>query len=538
MSPELPASGLAGAAARVQVLTQPLGGSPLSQAIQQGNTPAAWNLGRPATPGAWRARAAEVQRAFEGRDWMADIGAAVSAGGPGRQRLDRVAREGGIVVTTGQQPGLFGGPVYTWSKAVSALALADAIQRETGIPAAPLFWAATDDADLLEAQSVWIASDMGARELRGSAAAPPGTPAASTPQGDLRGQLDAVRGASGSAAAGAVLRLLEAAYGDPAATIGAAYLTLLESLLAPLGIAVLDASHVAVRQAGFPLLRTSLERARELEAVLAARSAAIRDAGFEPQVEDVAGLTPVFVYEGGVKRRVQAGEATGVAARADAGSLGANVLLRPLLESAILPTVAYAAGPGELAYFAQVTALAPVLGVRTPMALPRWSATLVEPRMERVLERLGVAREQLADPHAVESALARDAMPAALRDALASMRRGLAAEVDDVETADTTRLLPRGVADGLRQRLARQADRFERRTVAAVKRREADLMTDVARARGFFYPGGKPQERALCLMPTLARHGAGVLDDMLLEARLHAEVLVGTGVAAAPGTGA
>ena len=82
----------------------------------------------------------------------ADVVAAALPG-PGR---DRLAAGEVLVVTTGQQPGLFGGPIYTLSKALSALAFADALQSATGIPVAPVFWAATDDTDFKEASSIAI----------------------------------------------------------------------------------------------------------------------------------------------------------------------------------------------------------------------------------------------------------------------------------------------------------------------------------------------------------------------------------------------
>lgn len=509
------------------VSSVPLGGSALSRFIQHGRTPADWQLTHPTTVEGWARRVAGTQATFEGRDWWGAIAAAVSAEGAARARLERVVASGGVIVTTGQQPGLFGGPLYTWSKALSALALADELELATGVPTAPLFWAATDDADLVEAQRVWIAREGGASELQGGAVAPAGTPASAVKQGDLRDQLEALRVASGSAHHEAVLAATEAAYGDPQATVGEAYIALLAAVLAPLGIPILDASHPAVRAAAAPTVRQALSCAGAAEAALHARSSAIQSLGFEPQVADVAGLTPVFIYEGGAKRRVSLEEAAAVASAATSDSLGPNVLLRPIVEAAIVPTVAYVAGPGELAYFAQVTALAGALEARVPVAVPRWSGRIVEPRIQRLLDRLGIEIAELADPHAAETVLARAAMPDALVSALAAASQTAASVVGAIEAADTKQLIPPPVLAGIRRRLEHQFARLERRAVAAVKRREAMLMRDVATARGYFFPGGKPQERALSLVPFLARSGPRLLDAMLAEARSHATVLVG-----------
>ena len=511
----------------VIVLTEPLGGSALSRLIQDRTAPAHWAVGAPDSPDAWRARVDATRAAFQDDGWLAAIGDAVSTAGPGRERLERVARAGGVVVTTGQQPGLFGGPIYTWSKAVTALALADAIERDLGIPAAPLFWAATDDADLLEAQGVWVATASGAVALRGNATAPPGTPAARVPQGDLSAQLAVLRDAAGSAADGGILQAVRSAYGDPARTIGEAYLRKLEATLGPLGIPVLDAAHPAVRRAGNGVTRSALRHHARVADALARRGEEIRALGLEPQVEEVAGLTPVFAYEAtGTKRRLTSDEAAAVADDATA-DLGANVLLRPVMEAAIVPTVAYVAGPGELAYFAQVTALAGAVDARVPLAVPRWSGTLIEPRVQRIADRLGISRAELSDLHRIESRLARGAMPAPLRDAIADLEPTLGGAVARVAAADASALIPREVIDGLGRRIAHQLARFERRAAAAVKRREAALMRDVAFTSGFFFPGGKRQERALSIVPTLARYGPGALEAMRREAERHAAGLLG-----------
>ncbi|HEU5174110.1 MAG TPA: bacillithiol biosynthesis BshC [Gemmatimonadaceae bacterium] len=515
-------------AGAVVVRTEPLGGSALSRVIQDRAAPAQWAIAAPDSPDAWRARIDATRAAFEGSDWLAAIGDAVSATGPGRDRLERVARAGGMVVTTGQQPGLFGGPIYTWSKALSALALADTIERELGIPAAPLFWAATDDADLLEAQGVWVATASGAVALRGNATALAGTPAARVPQGDLSAQLAVLRDAAGSAADAGILDAVDAAYGDPTRTIGDAYLRMLEATLDPLGIPLLDAAHPAVRRAGRSVTRAALRHHARVADALARRDREIRALELEPQVEEVAGLTPVFLYEPtGTRRRLTSDEAAAVADDV-AADLGANVLLRPIMEAAIVPTVAYVAGPGELAYFAQVTALAEAVDARVPVAVPRWSGTLIEPRAQRIADRLGLSGAELSDLHGVESRLARGAMPAPLRDAIADLESTLGSAVERVAAADTSALIPRGVIDGLGRRIAHQLARFERRAQAAVKRRESALMREIAFVSGFFFPGGSRQERALSLIPTLARYGLDTLEAMRHEAERHAGGLLGT----------
>jgi uncharacterized protein YllA (UPF0747 family) len=505
----------------VRIVTQPLGGSTLSRALQERRAPAEWTATVPSSAEGWRERSAA--RLAE-RDWTSAwrcLEPALGATGAAKARLQRVIDAKGVVVTTGQQPGLFGGPIYTLSKAVSAVALADAIEEATGIPTAPIFWAATDDADFAEASTTAVARTGGLEVLRSEFAPPAGTPMSLAPLGDLGAEIERLFAVSGSAADPRPLQLVRAAYTAQApTTVGSAFVQLMRGLLEPLGMPVLDASHDGVWAASERVLRHALAAGREIESALRERRAAIRAAGFEPQVEDVPGLSLVFAREGTLKRRLAVGETIGADVR-----LTPNVLLRPVVEHQILPTVAYVAGPGELAYFAQVGPVASALSPEAPIAVPRWSCTLVEPQVEELMQRLGATEQELEPEGALESRLARGALDADATSALARLRETLAALPEWTRSSAEALNLERAV-QGAAGAMQHRADRLERRLLAAVKRRETLLMSDVATLRAFLRPRGKPQERVLNPIPILARQGLSLLDEMRDAARPHARSLV------------
>jgi uncharacterized protein YllA (UPF0747 family) len=316
----------------------------------------------------------------------------------------------------------------------------------------------------------------------------------------------------------AVLR----AYGDRDRTVGDAFVMLLRELLAPLGMPVLDASHPAVHAASAPTLAHARERAAAIASAMAARSVAIRDAGFDPQVDDVGGLSLVFARDGSVRRRLSIADA----AEAPGGAIFTpNVLLRPIVEQAILPTVAYVAGPGEIAYFAQVSAVADALGVPVPVVVPRWSCSLVEPQVDAMLAHYGATMDDLAAPDLLETRLARAAMHGASAEAFAAVRASVAA-VPEALAPESGPLGLEAAMQGAMQSLQHRIDRMERRLVAGIKRREEQRMHDVGTLRGALYPLGGRQERTLNLIPLLARHGSSLLTDMRDAARPHADRLV------------
>jgi bacillithiol biosynthesis cysteine-adding enzyme BshC len=423
------------------------------------------------------------------------------------------------VITTGQQPGLFGGATMTLAKALTARAFADALEAHIGIPVAPVFWAATDDADFEEAAVVSIAGNAGAEILRHERSAPPGTPMADVPLGsDVEGLAHRLREACGSVADSRALDAVLEAY-RPGATVGGAYVAFLRELLSPLGIGVIDASHPAVRGAASPLLRRAVTRAETVAAAVHARTAEIVDAGFSPQVEEVPGLSLLFTYGENGKRRLSLPETSD--ARVAAETLSSTVLLRPIMERSILPSAFYVGGPGEIAYFAQVSAVAEALGSPVPLVQPRWSVAIVEPRVRGHLDSLGVDRTALRDPAALEGQVARRRMPRDVGGTLERLRDDIRRDIEAMRTANAG-LVADPVIDGLERSLSHRLERMERRLLAAVKRRESASMQLIAALRGALYPHGAPQERKLSYIPFLSRYGSSLIDEMLSQAGAHA----------------
>ena len=509
-----------------RVIAESLGGSPLARAAIAGRLPE-WYRRRPASPDEWRERAAAISGAAGAGDWFRDLEPAFAATGTALARLRRVAAAGGVVVTTGQQPGLFGGPCYTLSKAISALELADAIEAETGVPAAPVFWAATDDADFAEASVTWVRQPEGAIRVAQDQVPTEGVPLADVPLEGISGALTELQRAAGSAPDLEVLDAVRAAY-RPGATMGGAYVALLRRLLHPLGIGVLDASHDALLEREREVLTVALRRAGVVEAAQVARERDLRARGYEPQVAPVPGLALAFTRVNGRKVRVPTSEAAAVAGRGPAERLSPNVLLRPVAERAALPTVAYVAGPGEVAYFAQVSAVADAVERDVPLVVPRWSCTVLEPRVEAILARLGVPWRDLEARHEVERRLAVASLPLEVMAAIDEMRavaqaRGEAFKEALARAGD---ILDPRIVDGTVRGVTWRVDRLERRVVAAAKRREDETMREVEVARGSLFPGGKRQERALNFVPFLATWGATLVERMRVSARRHALALV------------
>jgi len=510
-----------------RVIAEPYGGGALTRAAMDGAVPKDWYLARPRGAEEWRSHAESVRSSFPGARWLETLRPAINASGAARERLERVAAGHGVVVTTGQQPGLFGGPGYTWLKALSAIALAARFEHDTGIPALALFWAATDDADFAEASFTAVAIGPTCRHIEIERAGAEGLVMAQMPLGDIRSALDAFAEATKSAPHRDLVDAVRDAYsGD--ATVGSAYVRLLRHVLEPLGMPVLDAWHPAVRGAARPILVEALSRAAVVDEAVSMRSVSIERAGYRAQVTRVPRLSLVFRSVDGTKERVPLSQAAD-AARRDDIVLSANVLLRPIVERRILPTIAYVAGPGEFAYFAQVSAVAEALGAPLPLAVPRWAATVVEPAVDRMLGRLGMMIDDVRVPHRAERRIGDRAMPAAVRDAMAALQTAVDDNVTAIANASqAARLSTPEVIEGARRQLRLRVERLERRIRAAATKGEAEAIRDLAAIRASLQPEGERQERRLNFVPLMARYGPLLMERLAEGAVAHATNLIGT----------
>ncbi|HYW49589.1 MAG TPA: bacillithiol biosynthesis BshC, partial [Gemmatimonadaceae bacterium] len=428
----------------------------------------------------------------------------------------------GVVITTGQQPGLFGGPMYTIVKALSALALADRIEAVTGVPTAPVFWAATDDADFAEGATTWLPSGGLLQDARLLQAPPDGTMMSHAPLGDVGEARRLLVRATAGAAWPEYVRAAAHAY-RAGVTVGNAYVELMREILTPLGITVLNAAHPSVRHQAAPLLRRALEGAAMVDAAVSARNAALREAGFTLQVDAVDDKSLVFLVRNGVKERVAISGASSMLSKLSDDSLSPNVLLRPVVERALLPTVAYVAGPGELAYFAQVSAVATALEVAVPTAVPRASLRITTRQVQSTLTRFEQSADAMRDTRALVATLSRDATPDAALGALASLRSQLQVSA---RTLRESALMAPAALDGAVAQLTHRADRLERRVLAASKQRITETLRRVEQAQAMLWPHGSPQERVVNPLPWLARHGTPLLEQMQRACDEHAATLV------------
>jgi uncharacterized protein YllA (UPF0747 family) len=150
---------------------------------------------------------------------------------------------------------------------------------------------------------------------------------------------------------------------------------------------------------------------------------------------------------------------------------------------------------------------------------------VIEPRVDKILQRYSLSPEDFRDPHAVESRIARESLPSQLRERIAALEKNIADSTEALAHSEGADLVAPSVLEGMRRGALHRVERLERRFAASVKRRGNDALRDAAIARGSLYPAGSPQERALNIVPLLARHGDNLIQSVLAEATRHAATI-------------
>lgn len=467
--------------------------------------------------------------------WNPALDSALVAAPGAEAAMARLRLPGALVVTTGQQPGLFTGPGYAVTKALSARGLALALEQRWKRPVVPVYWVPGDDHDLHEVATVsWLGREgnLLSASLAPRPADAPLTPMWRQPLGAE--VLPALEQFEESFAAtperATTIQWLRRHY-RPEATVAGAYGAALAELLAPLGVVCLDGAHAAVKRATGALLLRTLENSAGLDQELSHLARELQAAGRDPGVTVGDGATPVFL-DGELGRdrlvRADAGRFQLRRGRATIGldelariveteptRLSGNVLLRPVVESAVLPTVAYLAGPAELRYLALSAPLYRQLGITRQAVVPRWSGLVVEPRVTRVLRKYGTALDELLADGGLEARIARQALPEetearfqALREAI---QRGYQPVIETATTVDPTLERP---ATSAKSQALFAAEELEKKLLQHARKRAAVELGQVARARLSLRPNGKPQERVLSMAGFLARYGWGVLEEL------------------------
>ena len=456
--------------------------------------------------------------------------------------------QGAGAVVTGQQVGLFGGPLFTPFKAATALAGARQATA-AGHPHAAVFWLATEDHDFAEVNHITFPARKELHKLVYGQ-----EPETARPAGGMvldEGITPLVEQARELLGPSDATEALAAAY-QPGHTLAQAFREFYAKVFAAQGLLILDAGGRAWHRMGAPVLRAGLLRADELHAALVERNLELEAAGYHAQVAVAPQSSLLFLIDEGSGARLALKRTPASAAEpgglwhaggrkfstadlvgileSEPERISPSALLRPVFQDFLLSTSVTIAGPAEIAYFAQSAVLFErILGRQTPV-LPRMSATLVEPAIGELLRKhdMPVDRVFNETPASLAQLLAARAMPPEGKQKLAAAGTALDAELTAL--LEWMAMLDEGLgrsAETAADKIRYQMNRL--RTLAAnfELQREASLGRHAEAISQALFPGGVLEERVHGAAYYFARYGFELAEELT--------VLAGGAAAACPG---
>ena len=448
-------------------------------------------------------------------------------------------RRGALAAVTGQQVGLFGGPLFSIFKALTAVKLAEQATA-AGVDCVPVFWLATEDHDLAEVNHVGLLAEPGLPEVFTVESGGFESHVADAPVGAVKfgPEIEPVVGrAAALLGDSAVTTWLREAY-RPGESLGSAFALLFARLFADWGVILLDPAEKDFHDLAKPLFRSAIERASELDEALLARGKTLEAAGYHQQVKVTSATTLLFEVKDGartvVRRKSNAdGAGTNVGEfavgeerisskelvdriEAEPEKFNPNVLLRPVVQDYLLPTLVYTGGAAEVAYFAQVGVVYEKLLGRVTPILPRFSATLLEAKPERILTRylLGLP-DVFLGPEKVREAIAARSLPADLQarfsEAYASVEQSMTALRESIGKLDSTLV---DTAESTRTSMAQQIDRLRARVTRAEQQRNEVITRHADALTNTLFPHKELQEREVAGVSFVARYGPELLANL------------------------
>ncbi|MEI8135662.1 MAG: bacillithiol biosynthesis cysteine-adding enzyme BshC [bacterium] len=478
-----------------------------------------WRVEQAATPNARSTRQILLKSLREQHHAAKSLSVAVE------NNLKSLESERCLAVVTGQQVGIFGGPLYTVYKALHTIILSKHLKgKHPEYDFVPIFWQETEDHDFEETSFVNLITSQ--FELRKFSYHPSNdflkmqvggidleTQALETLYSEIESSIPKTDFSE------SVLNLYKDAYRS-GKTFAEAQAVLLGTLFSDDGLLVLNANTPELKAQSRSLFAQEINTAPQLSKQLQLSTTELSGNGYHAQIEPQG--VNLFVIDEGRRYKLQQAEsgftinAKPITASAleqmlvDSPQLfSMNVVMRPLVQDTILPTAAYIAGPGEIAYFAQLSAAYDWAGIKMPAIVPRIGFTIVEDRFDQLLTKYDISAEQyLNDSEEITSNILKSEQEELLATSFDAVHMHIEAELEKLRPHVTaTDVTLDQALTSIKGKMLTTLKDFENKSLSAERKKQNTIKTQFEKMRANLLPNGKLQERELSLLYFLNKYG-------------------------------
>ena len=466
-------------------------------------------------------------------EMMTSFNQKVGAGEETFRNLEKLKSSRAVAVVTGQQTGFLGGPAFTMYKALTAIRLAQILNQEDYL-AVPVFWLASDDSDFQEVHATSFFGEddelfaVRYQDVENDRLRMVGT----VSLGNVEECLNYLqsRGPKGEFKK-EILDMLRETY-HPTKNFSEGLGSWLSRLFEPYGLVLFDALTPGYKRNLKSLFQVAISQRSEIVQALNQRADLLREKGFSPQVKVSDSESLIFWTEGERRYKLEYRGKSGYEKKTDLSAklsgeellealdhehLAPNVLLRPILQDHLFPTVAYVGGPSEVAYFAQIGAISQFWNQKMTV-FPRVGVTVVDRKSQRLLKKYGIMASDLLQltseevSHKVLQGSDSGNILERLEGVRSDMKAQLTSLQDVLQRADPT------VAEmlvGTEKKIVYQIDKLEKRFVANHMARAENLGQHLDYLYCRLYPKGKLQERVVNFNQFLSEEGTPLVERLM-----------------------
>jgi bacillithiol biosynthesis cysteine-adding enzyme BshC len=456
------------------------------------------------------------------------------------ENIRRLGKTKTLAVVTGQQTGILGGPLYTFYKTMTVLKISEKLRRENpDFDFVPVFWMEVNDSDFKEISAIqYLSKDnqlkrLAVKESESEALKPV----------FARNVADSIR---------EWRQLLEVDFFDTefkeeilntflspysaSHSYADAFAQLLHQFFGKYGLVIFNPANPAVSKLTKPLFAETLNSATEILKGLNERNSAIQDAGYDPQITFMGNQTLLFFNDEQLRRvridfdekgqfllkypdkyeTVEREKLLQNGSRMEI-SLSPNVALRPVIQDFLLPTVAYVAGPSEVAYFAQVETLYRRFDIPMPVIYPRHRLTIAEGKIEKNMRKFNLEYEEiLPPPEDFMDTFVRRLADRKVYDVVHSAEQRISRGMEELKkhlaafdpTLVNALKKTRGNIESSFRQLSSKIDRsVEQKNRVQVQQLEKILLS--------LYPENNYQERVLNMLYFCIKYGKNFVDELI-----------------------
>lgn len=444
--------------------------------------------------------------------------------------IDRLEQSDALVIVTGQQLCVYGGPLYTVFKTLSTIHLAKHYEELLDRPVIPVFWLADEDHDYSEVKEVTV---IGRKD--------PETIALPDKTGTLPPVAELIYSEDLETFKKEVSEVLyETDFSDelwslldttfePGKRLDYAFGEFITRLFSKHGLVLAGSNHPAVKSHTKACMQTAIREADELREALEQQSEKLKQ-DYHQQVtlydsnlfflDSKAGRVKISRNGDGWKTESGKEWTTDELLEdieKDPDAFSPNVFLRPVMQDFFLPTLGYVAGPGETAYYAQMKHFYHAFDMSMPVIFPRMSGTLVEPAIDRILQELPFEFHEYH--HRIED-LESDFVDRTEQVDIEAIFKNWKQSVQQISEEMTETIVEvdstlEGAAGKATSVYMGELDKLKGKVYRSVKQQEKTQLNRIQKIKAQLFPGGGLQERGIASIYFMNKYGVDIWDQLL-----------------------